>query len=336
MTDLRNAVSAGPVFIVGMNGSGTTMLLDHLGQHPALYAYPLETYVLPYYIRSQGQFGDLDDDDNFLRLWDKMRSAYAFQQRNRKQPIPLPDDWRNSARSAAGIFDRIMCLFAAKEGKERWAEKTPMHVRHIGLLSREFPEARFIHMIRDGRDCAASNHRRWGRSPEGTIYRWKDVVNLGRAQGEAIGERYLELKYEELTASPVEFLREACAFLSLEWDERVLVTDRLRPEVSRYASKTIVRSTASRDQYFTARRLRSLERIAGRTLARFGYDTDYPESERRVTRAERLLWFVRDGGRIVLRDVRAKVTTRKRLPWRLLYGRWRSSIQSAIGSLFRG
>ena len=46
--------------------------------------------------------------------------------------------------------------YAAARGKTRYGDKTPMHATDIDVLSRVLPEARFIHIIRDGRDVAAS------------------------------------------------------------------------------------------------------------------------------------------------------------------------------------
>ena len=87
-----------PVFIVGMNGSGTTMLLDHLGRHPNLYGFRLETYVLPGYLRDSDKYGDLAKDANFRRLWDDMRREFAFVKVNKRQPLDLPQRLvRNSA-----------------------------------------------------------------------------------------------------------------------------------------------------------------------------------------------------------------------------------------------
>jgi hypothetical protein len=55
-----------PVFIVGMNGSGTTMMLDHLGRHPELFGFKTETYILPHYLLVEAKYGDLKVDGNFL------------------------------------------------------------------------------------------------------------------------------------------------------------------------------------------------------------------------------------------------------------------------------
>ncbi|MGH8607377.1 MAG: sulfotransferase, partial [Gammaproteobacteria bacterium] len=68
MSPSIDATSAtGPVFLVGMNGSGTTMLLHSLGNHPDLYGCKRETRVLPHFIAHLHRYGTLGDDDNFLR-----------------------------------------------------------------------------------------------------------------------------------------------------------------------------------------------------------------------------------------------------------------------------
>ena len=146
------ARSSRAVFIVGMNGSGTTMMLDHLAAHPNLFGFGLESYILPIYLKKERTYGDLTVDRNFLRLWNDMRNEYVFKIANKRAAPDLPKEWRNVTRSAAGVFDKILRQFAARDGKERWCEKTPMHVFYIQALSEAFPDAKFIHMIRDGRD----------------------------------------------------------------------------------------------------------------------------------------------------------------------------------------
>jgi len=222
-----SAMDAGPVFVVGMNGSGTTMLLDCLGRHPQLYAFPRETRLIPWLVARAPGFGDLGGDANYQRLWDEVRALGVFQLVNESQPVPLPADWRERPRSLAGILDGVFGYFAARAGKPRWCEKTPQHVQHLPALARLFPAARFIHVVRDGRDCAASFHRRWRRDPRLTVYRWKKVVAIGRRQGRELGEaRYREIRYEDLTAAPEASLRALCAFLALPFDPVVLESAR--------------------------------------------------------------------------------------------------------------
>lgn len=65
--------SRGPVFVTGMNGSGTTLVLRILDRHPNLYAFPGETKIMPHFILTLNRYGDLNVDDNFLRLWNDIR-----------------------------------------------------------------------------------------------------------------------------------------------------------------------------------------------------------------------------------------------------------------------
>jgi Sulfotransferase family len=313
--------NVGPVFVVGMNGSGTTMMLDHLGQHPGLYAFPLETYILPYYLEVQSQYGDLLNDENFQSLWNDMSSSYPFRARNAGAPLDLPSNWAESERSAAGVFDSIMNGFAEQQGKQRWSEKTPMHILHIEKLAEAYPDARFIHMIRDGRDCAASNHRRWGRHPLATINRWKHSIQEGRRQGLSVGERYLEIRYEDATQDPGHYMQIACEFLGLEFDDKVLTTSRPRVRITGQKSATIVPNRRRVSTYFSKFRRKGLERIAGRQLADLGYDTEYLCGDSIPGRVTRAWWFVHDACRIMVRQIRLKLTTDKRMPWSLLLTR---------------
>ena len=214
--------ATGPVFIVGMNGSGTTLLLQSLGNHPDLYGFKGETRVLPHFIAHLHRYGNLDNNHNFLRLMRDIHALRAFCQQNGGHPVPLPKDWATMPRDLASIVDTAFRYFAVKEHKDRWAEKTPMHALHITELARLFPSACFVHVIRDGRDSAASFHRRWHRTPAITIHRWKTVVREARRQGMRVGDRYFELRYEDLTREPEVWMERVCTFLGLPFCGTVL------------------------------------------------------------------------------------------------------------------
>src|SRR5688572_33258864 len=121
-----------------MNGSGTTMLLDHISSHSLIFGFPNETKSFPYFIAHQARYGDLRDDQNFLRLWRDIRKSLVGQPRF-NQIIPPPDA---SVRTAAGVIDHIMKHLAKAQGKELWCEKSPMHVHHLQLLAQAFPRAK--------------------------------------------------------------------------------------------------------------------------------------------------------------------------------------------------
>jgi hypothetical protein len=267
-----------PVFIVGMNGSGTTVLLDCLNNHPNLYGFRKETKVIPNYISSLIKYGNLEDDSNFLKLLNDLRNEVVFKIVNGGSPVPIPENWKDLQRNLMTVVDYIFKYFALKEGKARWCEKTPGYAIHITAISQLFPNAKFIHIIRDGRDCAASLHRRWGYMPAAMIYRWKKVVHEAMKQGSIIGSRYHEVYYEEFTKDPVQVMRNLCSFLDIPFIDAIIESSRIR-KFTGTTSKKIVRNSQKWRNYFNDKKLTRLELIAGSQLNRLGYVTNFPASD---------------------------------------------------------
>jgi hypothetical protein len=281
------------IFIVGMNGSGTTMLLDCLDNHPEIYGFPRETKILPYILQTSSKYGDLSDDKNFLKLWDNFRSISLFRYVNSGQEIPLPIDWKSTKRSAAGVIDRTLSYFAEKEGKIRWCEKSPMNAQHILLLAQNFPDAKFIHIIRDGRACAASFHRRWRYTPELTVYRWKKIVKEARQQGSSMHDRYFEVRYEDLVENPGKWLKMICIFINVPYNPKIIS----RKRVQRYSGskeKKISQKPSYWQNYFRPSQRGRLNRIGGETLRSFGYDVEYLGPEIEPCRLRMIYWRNKD------------------------------------------
>lgn len=284
-----------PVFVVGMNGSGTSMMLDSLGRHPQLYAIPNETLMMPYIISRARRFGELSNSNNFQAYWqfaiDQMPVLVRFNDGVKPE---IPSDWGSYPRTIAGVFDGIFSSLAKTKGKRRWCEKTPDHVQHVRLLSEVFPRSRFIHMIRDGREVACSIARRQFRHPELVIYRWKKLVNLGQADGAMLGERYMELKYEDLTSDPRSEMARVCEFLSLDFDEHVL-SSRMpqspkRKSLTKGELGAISANPMKWPQYFDSRSVKRLEQISGATLSHLGYRVENATGDRAPSRIHREIW----------------------------------------------
>src|SRR3712207_7075395 len=79
-----------------------------------------------------------------------------------------------------------------------WGDKSPMYTEHIGLLAELYPQARFIHIVRDARDCCLSAHNAWRKNMVRWAQRWAEGVTKARADGRRIPDRYLEIRYEDL------------------------------------------------------------------------------------------------------------------------------------------
>ena len=320
-----------PVFVVGMNGSGTSMLTECLGRHPDLYAFPGETRMIPHFIKDQQRFGDLDDDANFRAFWDYINhSVPDFRVFNDHRPLELPQNWRSHERSLAGILDAIFRSFAASDGKVRWCEKSPNHSEHILSLADLFPNSKFVHIVRDGRDCAASTNRRQHRNPNLAIYRWRKIVSEGRRQGRHIADRYFELKYEDLTDEPEVWMRKICEFLDLDFDSRVLQS--AMPQSAKGAALaagevgSIERNSKKYQRYFSPRQVQKLEQISGTFLNELGYETEFAPGSRDIgavrAKATRFVDFVRAN-----RTLRRKLRGDSSITWGKVYRRTLASIR---------
>lgn len=114
-------------------------------------------------------------------------------------------------------------IYAARFGKRRWGDKTPAYVRSMKLISSILPEARFIHLIRDGRDVMLSGNGLWfgSRSAEEAAASWVRTMQEARRQAQDL-PYYMEVRYEDLVRRPQECLMKICTFLSLEWDAAML------------------------------------------------------------------------------------------------------------------
>jgi hypothetical protein len=104
-------------------------------------------------------------------------------------------------------------------GKTRWLEKTPGNVFAFSPIREIFPTARFVHIVRDGRDAVASLARR-GFSPLLAVSRWYYATLTGIQYRE--WPNYYELRYEDLVRSPREELTKLCAFLGEPFRESML------------------------------------------------------------------------------------------------------------------
>ena len=322
------------IFIVGMNGSGTTMLLDHLDNHSRIYGFPGETRILPYMLRKARRSGDLRNDKNWRALWDEMRTAFPFWKANGRASVPLPEEWREIQRNLPAIFDNLMSYFARLHGKAIWCEKTPMHALHIRSLSEAFPAAKFLHCIRDGRDSAASFHRRYGYDAKCTVYRWKRTVLSAQAQGREIADRYREVKFEQITADPESVLASICQFLGVEFEDSLTTSSRSGPRFKGIHNSTIVPNSGRFRSYFDQKAILDMEDIAGALLHRLGYDVGNSTGDRDLNAT--LAW-ARDfivRCKLGLKEIPQRMRSRSGSPFRFLFGRILSSLKQSRTNRF--
>ncbi|MDA8269778.1 MAG: sulfotransferase [Actinomycetota bacterium] len=190
---------------------------------------------------------------------------------------------------SAGVCSRtdvvrgIYAEYARNQGKHRYGDKTPNHVLHMTTLADLFPEAVFVHLVRDGRSVAlALRDTSFGpRTITETATYWAQRVNAGRAAGHALGDRrYIEIRYEDLVADPERALRQITARIDLDFDPAMLdyaaaATRQLdmspKPAEDRSLAMPLTRGLRDWRTGMSPADAAAFELLAGRTLRRHGY-----------------------------------------------------------------
>jgi hypothetical protein len=295
---MEQQTQTGPIFIVGMNGSGTTMLADSLDNSPELYVFPRETRMIPWLVENLASFGDLTRRENREKL---VQTICNFNNFRRVAPNLTLSDQEISEPSLFGVIDAVYGHLARAAGKARWVEKSPMNVQFLPQIAQQMPTAKFIHIIRDGRDIAQSNNRRWRKNPYWSIHRWSQVVPQGQADGRRLGpERYLEIRYEEFTSEPEAGLRTICDFVGIAYTPELLRSSMPFMNMSERRVKdkagTIVANSQKWRSYFSPQEVVRLESIAGKVLADLGYEPANPNGSYTPSQLQFALWRYLDIG----------------------------------------
>jgi len=201
----------GIVVVGGAARSGTTLLRTVLGRHPCIISGPEATV--------------------FLR---RITAPRHLGPRLGLDPAHV-ERWQFQSRSQVEFIERFHHAMVRNPHRLVWVEKTPANVFRFGFVRRAFPEARLVHIVRDGRDVVCSlRHQPWAKirraiprdSAEAArlcATMWAASVRAGlRHRGDP---RYHELRYEELVTRPEQTLRALLGFLEIGWDWRVLAGD---------------------------------------------------------------------------------------------------------------
>jgi Sulfotransferase family len=223
-------------FVVGVPRSGTTLLRLQLDSHPEL-ALPAETGfgdVARRFEKGSVTRADLLHALTSLPTW----ADLAMGRDELADLLAEVDDWDLSAGLRA--FYRG---YAHARGKARYGDKTPGHAAQMDVLSRVLPEARFIHIIRDGRDVAASLRGLPFAPGDGGMAAiaaaWRDTIWRARRAAAQV-PHYAEVRYEELVSEPDRVLRELCGFLELDFvPEMLRAHERARDRLAEMRSATV-------------------------------------------------------------------------------------------------
>lgn len=299
-----------------MERSGTTLLSMMVGAHPEI-AVPLATTGLWIdFGQRLEEFGRLERKDDQVR----MVGAILAHERIRLWDAPLDRD-RILADLPLADYGALLCRvqaeYARAKNKPFWANIDIATMDNMDLVNAWVPTARFVHIVRDGRDVALSHQTMpYGAGNIADCARaWTSRVGVNCKMGRILGpDRYCALRFEDLVNDSEATLKKLCQFLGVAFDPAMLryteMVEEKIPEDRRWLWPAIGEppqgNKIARWRHAMTRSQRIVfEDTAAVTLRDWGYDSyePLPKSLRAYLLA--LWYFLTQGGR--LRRLRRRI-----------------------------
>jgi hypothetical protein len=213
-------MTKGPIFIAGLERSGTSLIYALLASHPNI-AMTRRTNLWTYFYN---QYGDLSKPKNFERC---LKDLLRYK---RLVPVQLDaeklrQDFTQGQMTYPRLFALIEEQYAQRLGRPRWGDKSLNTERYADQIFEAYPNARILHMQRDPRDRYASAVKRWkvsrGGAGVGSAV-WLSSLSLARLHEARYPQKYMIVCYETLAREPEKTLRKICAFIGEEYDPVML------------------------------------------------------------------------------------------------------------------
>src|SRR5579863_3105846 len=253
VTDQKNS----PVFVVGSYRSGTSIFCWCLGQHPNLVNLPETNWLarlgvdldnLYRLATINGKFSHLGQIDIGIDEFYRLMGDGVERLMQTTNPLLI----EKTERKVKGELHRRR---SPQDPKLRWVDATPENSHFVYPLVKMFPEARFIHLMRNPHDVARSlmKFSRIGARDYGHDEAYRTWLRLTRASWlaeRALGrERMLRVRYEDFTSHPEQAFQRMLAFLREEY-----AADCLKPLNNKINSSEVERESVPVDESTAAAR----------------------------------------------------------------------------------
>ena len=281
------------VFIVGCPRSGTTLLRRLVDTHSHIAIIHQSRFIPNFFERRRGL---TPEGLVTTKLVDRLLEARGVKNletsRELLESLVEAGEPVSYSTFVTGVFD----LYGKGQGKRLVGDKTPSNVRHIPTLHALWPQAKFVHIIRDGRDVSLSatnwsgayklarRYSTWAEDPITTAaVWWERLVRLGREDGGSLAPKlYHEVRYEALVSEPAKECEKLCSFLDLPYDDAMLRFHEGREQVEpgRSAKRAWLRVTPGLRDWRSEMPAQDLERFeaaAGGLLEELGYPRAVPD-----------------------------------------------------------
>ena len=225
---MKQQVSFG--FIIGTGRCGTTMLAQMLNSHSKV-CVPHELQILFEYSNNGFRLYEVFKDNknehfgprDFVDLIEarcphKFHEYFDYRSFFEKQQYPI----HSLKKLANSLYSEI----AESKHKNIFIEQTPWYGQRIDILNELFPDAKYIHMLRDARDVAISFARTsWWHDDIGqNLERWyTETRQIVESSAKILNpNQILQIRYEDFVDQPERGLKRICDFLQVNFEEAML------------------------------------------------------------------------------------------------------------------
>jgi Sulfotransferase family len=271
----------GPVFVAGLERTGTSLMYALLASHPRI-AMTRRTNLWTHFY---DQYGDLGDDANLERCLDAMM-RYRRIVKLRPDRECVCREFRAGDRTYGRLFALVCQQHADRLGKPRWGDKSLNTERYARPIFRAYPDAQILHMIRDPRDRYASSLTRWQRRRGGIgagTAEWLASARLALANARDRPDAYRAIRYETVVSAPERTMRDVCDFIGEAFAPEMLSMQGA-PEFSGRGSNSsygerkpgaITTTSVGRFRdVLSPRQVAFVQTLAGDLMGQFGYGPD--------------------------------------------------------------
>ena len=246
------SVLAQPVFLIGAERSGTTLLRLMLDCHSNIAFHSEFEFVVDYF--KDNNYPSLDD------FYEHLTTDRLFQSSDFKIDYSLN-------------FPQLVNSFLLQKRNNtgKYFVGATVH-RHFDRLLQIWSGAKFIHIIRDGRDVARScMNMNWAGNVWTGSDRWLEVEKLWSQLKSTLPEdRYIEIQYEALITDPKATLGSLCDFVGASYDPSMLSY----PQTSTYSLPN-PKLIQQWERKLSPKEIRLLEAKIGKTLIKYGYELSH-------------------------------------------------------------
>ena len=236
---IKQNLSQYPIFIVGFPRSGTTLLQSILATQKNVVSFP-ETHFFcsikkHIKLNDSGFVSSVCIDEVFSKI--KKYVDFTFNIDTKNEIIDLLND-----KLTIKMLFEFLIISLIKDNYNLndldnvfWVEKTPGHINELHNIKIYYPNAKFIHIIRNPLNAIASYKKVFKNDlkPNALMHKWKNNIDIFSSFQKKYPKDTYEIRYETLVGNSIDESRKVCSFLSIDFDARRL--DKIK-----YFSKKLV------------------------------------------------------------------------------------------------